>query len=156
MDALTYAKELVQIDSVSRRSNQAASDCVTQFLSELGFTTEQVEYRDPNGELKLKPVVEINPRVTMGRIAHELSAHNGPGSVGYFQILTRSQLRRQGHSNFADLAQQLQQDHPVELTKESKTRIASGSFALNDPQAAKQFLALYHVRKTIQDLDSLK
>ncbi len=121
-----------------------------QFIGPLGI--DAFIYRDPEGELKLKPIVEINPRVTMGRIAHELSIHNGPGCVGYFQILTKSQLRKQGHVNFVAYTNQLEQAYPVKLTPESKPRIASGSISLNDPESAKQFLALYHVRPTIGEL----
>ena len=120
------------------------------FIGPLGI--DAFIYRTPEGELKLKPVVEINPRVTMGRIAHELGIHNGPGCVGYFQILTKSQLRKLGHSAFDTYTEELQKLHPVKLTGESKARIESGSFPLNDPSKASQFLALYHVRKNMTSL----
>ncbi len=122
-----------------------------RFIGPLGI--DAFIYRDPTGSLRMKPIVEINPRVTMGRVAHELSVHNGPGCVGYFQILTKSQLRKQGHTSFNDLAAHLHQTHPVQLTDEPKPRIRSGSFTLNDPQLAKQFLALYHVRRSITELN---
>jgi len=36
-------------------------------------------YRDLAGSLRFKPIVEINPRYTMGRIAHEIRKQVAPG-----------------------------------------------------------------------------
>jgi uncharacterized ferritin-like protein (DUF455 family) len=109
-------------------------------------------YRDPKGALKLKPVVEINPRFTMGRIAHELSAHNAPGSAGFFEIITKSQLKKTPHENFSAYCSTLATEHVVQLTDEPKPRIIAGTLPLTDPTTARQFLALYHVRPHIDQL----
>lgn len=108
--------------------------------------------RDRNGQLQLKTVVEINPRFTMGRVAHELGRHIAPHAVGLFQIITNAQVRKTSTPNFTDWASQIEHAHPVELTKHPKPLIRSGSFALNDPKTAKQFLAVYHVRESIHAL----
>src|SRR5712691_7616674 len=52
MDAVEYAKRLIQFDSVSRTSNVAVTDFVEQTLSELGFATERLEYDDALGVRK--------------------------------------------------------------------------------------------------------
>src|SRR6185503_10009987 len=39
-------------------------------------------YRTAQGEPRLKPVVEINPRYTMGRLTLELMRQTAPGSHG--------------------------------------------------------------------------
>lgn len=109
-------------------------------------------YRDPTGSLRLKAVVEINPRFTMGRIGYELGERNAANSLGLFQVLTRSQIRKSKTPRFSDFAEQLIAEHPVRLTEETKPRIISGSFPLNDPLTAKQFLAVYHVRESIGEL----
>ncbi len=109
-------------------------------------------YRAPDGTLQLKPVVELNPRYTMGRIAHELGQHNAARSVGRFQILTKSQLRQTGCASFAEWCRRLSEAHPVQLTTEASPRILRGSFPLCDPNTAQQFLALYHVRESIDAL----
>lgn len=120
------------------------------FEGSLGIDT--FVYRTANGQLKLKPIVEINPRTTMGRIAHEISAHNAPSSTGLFEIITRSRLKKSKHRTFADYSNCLDAQHPVSLTQETKPRIIKGSFSLTDPNQAQQFLAVYHVREHIDQL----
>jgi len=121
-----------------------------QFEGPLGI--DAFVYRTPAGELRLKPIVELNPRFTMGRVAHEIGEHNAPGSVGFFEIITQSQLKKTPHRNFNDYCTTLEADHPVSLTNEKKPRIVKGSFTLTDSSCAKKFLALYHVREHIDQL----
>jgi uncharacterized ferritin-like protein (DUF455 family) len=109
-------------------------------------------YRDSAGQLQLKTIVEINPRFTMGRVAHELEQHNAPRAVGLFQILTKSQLRKTSTPSFPEWSAQAEQANPVQLTSDAKPLVRSGTFPLNDPQTAKQFLAVYHVSEAIEDL----
>ena len=109
-------------------------------------------YRDHTGALRLKSVVEINPRFTMGRVGHELGQHTAAGAVGCLQILTRSQLRKTPAANFIDYCAALAQAHPVRLNQAPKPRLAAGSLPLTDPRHAQQFLALYHVRDSVAAL----
>lgn len=109
-------------------------------------------YRDNKGQLRLKTIVEINPRFTMGRVAHELEQHNAPRSVGLFQIITKSQLRKTSTPSFTEWAALAEQTNPVQLTGNTKPLIRTGTFPLNDPKTAKQFLAVYHVSESIQKL----
>ncbi len=109
-------------------------------------------YRDPSGALRLKPVVETNPRFTMGRVAYSLGKRNASRSLGYFQILNRSQLAKTGYSCFKSYSEWLSPNHPVRLTRETAPRIISGSLPLNDPQTAERFLAVYHVRESISEI----
>jgi hypothetical protein len=48
------------------------------FLGAAGV--DALVYRDGGGELRCKPLVELNPRYTMGRIAHEIRRQVAPGS----------------------------------------------------------------------------
>lgn len=109
-------------------------------------------YRDPNGDLKLKPIVELNPRITMGRLAHELAEKTVPGTVNLFEILNRSQLKKSNCKTFADYAEKLNTQHPISTKNKPTPRIAQGSFPLNDPSTAKTFLALFHTRAHISKL----
>lgn len=129
---------------------------LVEALSESGYRgpvgIDAFVYRAPAGDLRLKPIVELNPRLTMGRIGHELGTHNASRSVGLFQILNRSQLQHTGEATFGDFGRQLSINHPPILTDESRPRIISGSIPLNDPATAKKFLAIYHVRENIEEL----
>ena len=122
----------------------------SEFKGPLGI--DAFVYSDLSGNLRLKTIVEINPRYTMGRVAHELGEHNAATSIGYFQILTRSQIRKTKTPRFSDFAENLTRQHPVALTNETKPRIVTGSFPLIDPTTAEQFMAIYHVRKRIDEL----
>jgi uncharacterized ferritin-like protein (DUF455 family) len=125
-------------------------------LQEAGFNgplgIDAFVYRDPSGQLRLKPMVEINPRYTMGRVAHELSERCAKTSVGFFQILTRAQLRQTGTPDPTNYAAVLRAAFPVTMTEEALPRLRSGSLVLNDPGAAKQFLAVFHVRENMDAL----
>ncbi len=109
-------------------------------------------YRDLGGQLRLKPVVELNPRYTMGRVAWEIGQRNAATSVGFFQILNRSQLKKSGAAGFSGYSEAVGRENPLCFSNEKIPRIVSGSFPLNDPSQSKQFLALYHVRERFAEL----
>lgn len=74
-----------------RRINAAITQFVGKRLQREGFRgpagVDAFIYRDCQGSFKIRPIVEINPRVTMGRIAFEAGKYMHPKSVGDFKIL---------------------------------------------------------------------
>jgi hypothetical protein len=108
-------------------------------------------YRTPGGGCRLKPIVEINPRYTMGRLTVELMRQTCPGSSGLFRLVNRAEVRREGFENFADYANALGRQHPLHLAGQPALRIREGAVCLNDPEAAQVCLATFKVSGPTSD-----
>lgn len=52
------------------------------------FGVDALVCRDADGRLRIKPLVELNPRMTMGHVALNLEKRLAPGVDGEFRILT--------------------------------------------------------------------
>jgi len=100
-------------------------------------------YRAPSGEHRLKPIVEINPRYTMGRVLVELMKQACPGSHGIFRLLNRATLRTEGFQDFPAYAATLTRSHPLRLEGKPIQRIREGALCLNDPAQAQTCLATF-------------
>ncbi len=97
-------------------------------------------YRDANGAIKLKPLVEINPRCTMGRVTLELLRVAAPGRTVLFRIFSKQALRRAAIPDFAAAARNFTDRFPPALSE--KGCLDSGCFPLNDPATAQGFLGM--------------
>jgi hypothetical protein len=89
-------------------------------------------YRDRDGALRCKPVVEINPRYTMGRIAHEIRRQVAPGCS------VRLAMVREGNALG---------DNGFHLDPESG-RMESGWLVLSRPARGGGFAAVLEVGRT--------
>jgi uncharacterized ferritin-like protein (DUF455 family) len=103
-------------------------------------------YRDVNGATKLKPVVEINPRYTMGRVLVELMRQACQNSFGQFRLVSAAQLRAEGFESFSAYANALAGKFPLKLAGEP-LRIREGTICLNDPARAQVCLAVFQVSR---------
>lgn len=84
-------------------------------------------FRRVDGSLGLRHVVELNVRMTMGRVAMELHKKTCPGREGSLRILRKNKLS-------AD-----------ELSTLCSQDIDSTSVVINDPQTAREFIAVWTV-----------
>jgi hypothetical protein len=102
-------------------------------------------YRDSAGVMRLKPVVEINPRFTMGRVLVELMRQTHQGSSGEFRLVNGAQLREAGLASFSGYAKKLEQEFPLQFEGEPVPRIRTGALCVNDPACAQVCLAVFQV-----------
>ena len=102
-------------------------------------------YRAADGKIRLKPIVEINPRYTMGRVTVELMKHVAPGSRGRFQLVSLKQVQAEGFADFKTYARSLSEKLPVRLKGEPSPRISEGALCLNDPAQAQVCLATFQI-----------
>ena len=58
------------------------------------FGVDTLIARDQDGDFRLKPIVELNPRTTMGHIALQLESRVSPSTRGIFRILTNSEWNK--------------------------------------------------------------
>lgn len=113
------------------------------FIGPLGI--DCFVYRDAGGCLQLKPVVEINPRYTMGRVTVELMKRVCPGNYGVYRLINRASLKKYECDNFKNFVVQQQQLYPILLKGLPNARICDGFIALNDPELAEVSLATFKV-----------
>jgi uncharacterized ferritin-like protein (DUF455 family) len=114
-----------------------------KFFGPIGI--DAFAYRDSAGKVRLKPIVEINPRYTMGRVTVELMKHVAPGSRGLFRLVSRKQALAEGFADFSDYARSLIEKFPIQLKGEPSPRISEGAICLNDPAQAQVCLAVFQV-----------
>jgi hypothetical protein len=125
----------------------------TGYLGPVGL--DAFVYRTPEGESRLKPIVEINPRYTMGRLTVELMKHACPASHGLLRLVTATRARTEGFSDLAAYARALQARFPLRLQGTPAPRIREGVVSLNDPACAQVCLAVFRVGRTLGELVGL-
>ena len=109
-------------------------------------------YRAGSGEYRLKPVVEINPRYTMGRLTVELMRNVCPGGHGLFRLINLSTVQDEGFRGFIEYAGHLQGKFPLCQEGNPSPKLREGVVLLNDPEKARNSLAIFQVSRLLENL----
>ncbi|HEX5790448.1 MAG TPA: DUF455 family protein, partial [Luteolibacter sp.] len=103
----------------------ALAELLPDYHGPLGV--DAMVHRQTDGSLVWLPVVELNVRMTMGRVALELLAKSRPGAGGMLRILRKSLLDETG------------------IAALQNGNLQGGRILLNDPQQAREFLVVWEV-----------
>jgi uncharacterized ferritin-like protein (DUF455 family) len=140
--------------SEHRRFFHAALPYWHDFLRSLGIRLRNEGYqgsagvdaflwKDKDGKLKLKPMVELNPRWTMGRVALSLEKHLAPGTRGLWLFVPLREIKDRGFKSTEHFVRELENKYPVKLVqKGGDQRIESGVVFTNDPSRAQAVLTV--------------
>ena len=137
-------------DTQSQRLVHSSLPAWHQLARDLADALRRHGYQGPAGmdaliwhdgpTLRLKPLVELNPRWTLGRVAWALENQLAPGVEGIWLCLPVRTILGQGHATVAEFAQGLAQRHPVTLN--AARRLTSGVVFTTDPARAREVVTV--------------
>ena len=103
-----------------------------------------------DGSFLIKPMVELNPRCTMGQVALRLEKHIARGCTARLLLRSKKQIQDGGHASFAAYASAMERAHPPQ--RHPQFGLQSGFIPLADPSRAQQLLPVLAVgAKSIHD-----
>jgi len=99
---------------------------------------DSLVFRDPaSGELELRPIVEINARFSMGRVAVAIEKHLSRGQPAIWLHIHKNMLRKLSDEDFREFAASMAERFPLRTaTAGGATHIKSGFLPTNDPETA--------------------
>lgn len=97
-------------------------------------------WNDSSGSLRLKPLVEINPRWTHGRVALALESHLAPGVKALWAFLSIRKILNEGYSSVTDFVSEITQRFPLRTSP--LNTLEEGVLFTNDPSQAQEVLTL--------------
>jgi hypothetical protein len=147
------------VPDISSRLHRLYSEIISMLEAELKAAglvgpvgIDAFVYKTAGGEPRIKPVVEINPRYTMGRLTVELMKQAAPGSSGVLRLVNAAQLRACGMPDFASYGRWLCEAFPLRLEGEPVAKIREGAICLNDPSEAQVCLATFQAGRNVAEL----
>lgn len=148
--------DLVALFPETRRIHPLMHGLWERLQAELGVALKEKGYRGPvgvdafvfkgaDGRCRFKPVVEINPRYTMGRLALELMRQAAPGSEGRLALVSEGRVREKGFDGLIPFARHVEEILPMERVGEPVPKMRRGCVILNEPERAKRVMGLFLV-----------
>lgn len=122
---------------------RAAARRAGEALAEAGYVgpagVDHFVYRRPDGQVRLHPLVEVNPRYTMGHVAHAVRRALASGATGRIRHVTAAAVAPLTLSAWAAARAE---EAPIERDAEG---LRSGLVCLTDPTRARRVLAVLEV-----------
>ncbi len=120
---------------------QRVADEVAGGMRESGFAgpvgVDALVYRC-GADLRVKPVVEVNPRFTMGRVALELARRVNSARIAVWLTLRVEDMRAAGFDGAGAFAAEMERRAPLSLTPRDEL-ISEGVLFTTDPAQATAF-----------------
>lgn len=136
---------------------ERAAFFVGEALAREGYTgpfgVDTFIFKNALGEPEILPIVEINPRHTMGRVALALSRRIAPGRTGLWLHITASGLARLGVKSFAELSSRWQLTLPLQIqSKSGGTLILSGVLETTPAEQCQQVWSCFVVASDLDEV----
>lgn len=117
------------------------------------FGIDAFVFERENGTLGLFPMIEINPRHTMGRVALSIGKRMAPGRVGLWLHIPAGWLRRLNASSFAELRDRWTSLLPLRThTKSGGTVVVSGVLETSPAEQCQQVWTCFAVGTDLQEI----
>ena len=118
---------------------------------------DMIVYRQAAGDLddgdyaaglRLKPIVEINPRFTMGHVALRFARQISAARTAVWLILRTCDIGAAGFADSGEFAARLKSLYPLKMTPNGE-QIGSGVVFTTDPARAEAFVTLVAVARSL-------
>ncbi|CAN0561892.1 unnamed protein product, partial [Laminaria digitata] len=128
-----------------------AATFVGEALARSGYVgpagVDMMLFEDHEGQARLHPLLEINPRYTMGHIAQVFRQRLAPRTQGLVRHLSLKEVQAAGHASFAAWSAVIQAQAPVVSAARG---IESGVVFGTDPGVAERVVAALSVAPSLE------
>lgn len=109
-------------------------------------------YRSRSGHVRLRPLLELNPRMNMGHVAVALQSHVEPGRAGLWVLVRISEAIAAGWPDLDRAIESLAAAHPLAVVQRGAKRwVRSGIVPTTDPKTAHRTGSVLVVGQTLTE-----
>ncbi|MXW81609.1 MAG: ferritin-like domain-containing protein [Gemmatimonadetes bacterium] len=123
--------------------------CAAGYQGPVGVDAMVCRDRD---RLRLKPIVEVNPRTTMGRVALKLQQAVNSARTALWLVISRREVTAAGFADLAECAAALEAAHPARMMPDGK-QLSGGVLFTTDPAQARSFATVLLVGESLAECE---